>query len=80
MTFTLTLIISLVLQLSFCNEISIIEQLTYKPHPSDQSRTVMTQETLVEVHGIPLSSYFEDFVYKDIKQNAMKVCVCVQYW
>ena len=33
----------------------------------------MTQETLVEVHGVPLSSYFEDFVYKDISKNALKV-------
>lgn len=33
----------------------------------------MKQETLVEVHGIPLSSYFEDFVSKDIAQNALKV-------
>jgi len=58
--------------LSFCNEISIIEQLTYKPHPMDNEKTIMTQETLVEVHGIPLSSYFEDFVYKDISKNAVK--------
>ncbi|KAH9409742.1 PRELI-like [Tyrophagus putrescentiae] len=57
---------------SFCNEISIIEQLTYKPHPADESKTVMTQETLIEVHGIPLSSYFEEFVYKDIAKNALK--------
>lgn len=33
----------------------------------------MTQETVVEVHGIPLSSYLEDFVYRDIKKNAAKV-------
>lgn len=60
------------LQVSFCNEISIIEKLTYKPHPSEHNRTVMTQETVVEVHGVPLSSYFEDFVCKDISHNALK--------
>lgn len=59
--------------MSFCNEISIIEKLTYQPHPNDGNKTVMKQETLVEVHGIPLSSYFEDFVSKDIAQNALKV-------
>lgn len=64
-------------QVSFCNEISIIEQLTYKPHPADESKTVMTQETLIEVHGIPLSSYFEEFVYKDIAKNALKVSLVV---
>lgn len=57
---------------SFCDELSIIEKLTYKPHPSDCGKTIMTQETLVEVHGIPLSSYLEDFVYKDIMRNAHK--------
>ena len=38
----------------------------------------MKQETLVEVHGIPLSSYFEDFVYKDIANNAQKVSLIAQ--
>ena len=32
----------------------------------------MKQETLIEVHGMPLRSYFEDFVYKDIAKNALK--------
>ena len=32
----------------------------------------MTQETVVEVHGMPWQSYFEDFVYKDIAKNALK--------
>ncbi|XP_075679020.1 PRELI domain containing slowmo isoform X1 [Dermatophagoides pteronyssinus] len=58
--------------ISFCNELSIIEQLTYKPHPSNPNKTLMTQETVVEVHGIPLSSYLEDFVHKDIMRNAAK--------
>ncbi|KAI2795719.1 hypothetical protein RDWZM_007115 [Blomia tropicalis] len=65
--------------LSFCNEISIIEQLTYKPHPSDGMKTLMKQETLVEVHGIPLSSYFEDFVCKDISKNALKGRQAMEY-
>lgn len=37
----------------------------------------MTQETLIEVHGLPLSSYFEEFVFKDIAKNALKVSLVV---
>lgn len=37
----------------------------------------MTQETHIEVHGLPLSSYFEEFVFKDIAKNALKVSLVV---
>lgn len=42
-------------------------------------KTLMKQETLVEVHGIPLSSYFEDFVCKDISKNALKGRQAMEY-
>ncbi|KPM12078.1 slowmo-like protein [Sarcoptes scabiei] len=65
--------------ISFCDELSIVEQLTYKPHPTESNKTLMTQETLVQVHGIPLSSYLEDFVHKDIISNAAKGRQAMEY-
>ncbi|KAI1285553.1 Protein slowmo [Halotydeus destructor] len=58
--------------LTFCNELSIEEKLTYVPHPSEQGTTLLKQEALITVHGIPLSSYFEDFIGKTISGNANK--------
>ena len=62
-------------QLSFCNELSIVERLTYSPHPTQPESTLLKQEAVVTVHGIPLSSYFEDFVSRNISTNANKVCL-----
>jgi len=58
--------------LSFCNELSIIERLTYSPHPNQPNSTLLKQEAVITVHGIPLSSYFEDFVSRNISSNANK--------
>ena len=59
-------------QLTFCNELSIVEKLTYEPHPTQTNTTLLKQEAVVTVHGIPLSSYFEDFLSKTISLNANK--------
>lgn len=58
--------------LTFCNELSIIERLTYYPDPKDENRTLLKQEALVTVKGIPLSSYLEAFVTSTISINASK--------
>lgn len=60
-------------QLTFCNELSIEEKLTYVPHPTIADTTLLKQEAVITVHGIPLSSYFEDFISKTISGNASKV-------
>jgi hypothetical protein len=59
-------------QLTFCNELSIVEKLTYEPHPSETNTTLLKQEAVITVHGIPLSSYFEDFLSSTISVNANK--------
>lgn len=58
--------------LTFCNEISIVEKLTYTEHPQEQSCTLMKQEAVITIRGVPLSSYLEDFVAKAISSNAGK--------
>lgn len=58
--------------LTFCNEISIVEKLTYTEHPQQKGSTLMTQEAVITIRGVPLSSYLEDFVAKAISSNAGK--------
>nr|XP_020475879.1 PRELI domain containing protein 3B-like isoform X2 [Monopterus albus]XP_020475889.1 PRELI domain containing protein 3B-like isoform X2 [Monopterus albus] len=58
--------------ISFTNLVSVDEKLTYKPHPQDPERTVLTQEALISVKGISLSSYLEGLMAKTISVNASK--------
>ncbi|TMS16190.1 PRELI domain containing protein 3B [Larimichthys crocea] len=58
--------------ISFTNLVSVDEKLTYKPHPQDPEKTVLTQEALISVKGISLSSYLEGLMAKTISVNANK--------
>jgi hypothetical protein len=53
--------------------------LTYSPHPTQPNSTLLKQEAVVTVHGIPLSSYFEDFVSTNISSNANKGRLAMEY-
>ncbi|KAM7412255.1 hypothetical protein PAMA_021955 [Pampus argenteus] len=58
--------------ISFTNLVSVDEKLTYKPHPQDPEKTVLTQEALISVKGVSLSSYLEGLMAKTISVNAGK--------
>ncbi|KAJ8726373.1 hypothetical protein PYW07_001071 [Mythimna separata] len=58
--------------LSFCRYIAVDETVRYKPHPSDTSKTLLTQEAVVTVQGVPLSNYMEDLLANRISLNAGK--------
>lgn len=60
------------LQLTFCNMMSMDERLSYTAHPDDPTKTLLVQEAVVTVRGIPLSSYLESFLAKTISVNANK--------
>lgn len=51
---------------------SIDERLSYTAHPEDPTKTLLTQEAVVTVRGVPLSSYLEGFLTNTISQNASK--------
>lgn len=51
---------------------SIDERLSYTAHPDDPTKTLLTQEAVVTVRGIPLSSYLEGFLANTISLNANK--------
>lgn len=58
--------------ISFTNLVSVDEKLTYKPHPLDPEKTVLSQEAVITVKGISLSSYLEGLMAKTISTNACK--------
>ncbi|XP_050362402.1 protein slowmo isoform X2 [Nymphalis io] len=58
--------------LTFCHYIAVDETVKYTPHPSDPAKTLLTQEAVVTVQGVPLSSYMEDLLTNKISLNAGK--------
>jgi len=58
--------------LTMCKYLSINEELVYTTHPEDSDRTVLKQETMITVQGIPLTSYLEDLVVSTCHSNAQK--------
>ena len=51
---------------------SMDERLSYTAHPEDPSKTLLIQEAVVTVRGVPLSSYLEGFLTNTISVNANK--------
>lgn len=62
-----------IFQLTFGSFIAVDETLSYQPHPEDKTKTLLKQEAVVTVQGIPLNSYMEDILTKTIMLNANKV-------
>lgn len=58
--------------LTMCNNLSFEEKMTYTPHPNNPNATLLRQEAVISVFGVPLSSYVEDFLTRNISQNASK--------
>ncbi|XP_029948555.1 PRELI domain containing protein 3B [Salarias fasciatus] len=58
--------------ITFTNMVSVDEKLTYKPHPDDPERTILTQEAIISVKGVSLSSYLEGVMASTISANAGK--------
>lgn len=60
-------------QLTFGRYIAVDETVSYEPHPQDMSKTLLKQEAVVTVQGIPLNNYMEDLLTSTIMHNANKV-------
>ncbi|XP_071375589.1 PRELI domain containing protein 3B-like isoform X2 [Centroberyx affinis] len=63
---------SIVKSITFTNMVSVDEKLTYKPHPEDPEKTILTQEAIISVKGVSLSSYLEGVMASTISTNAGK--------
>lgn len=60
------------INLTFCRYIAVDETLKYVPHPTDSSKTLLKQEAVVTVQGVPLTNYMEDILTNKISLNAGK--------
>jgi len=67
------------LQLTFGNYIAVDEAVRYTPHPNDSNKTLLTQEAVVTVRGVPLTNYMEDLLASKISFNANKVTLLGHY-
>ncbi|CAG2218719.1 PRELI domain containing protein 3A,PRELI domain containing protein 3B,Protein slowmo [Mytilus edulis] len=59
-------------KLTWCNLVTIDEKLVYATHPEDSSKTHLKQEAVVNIKGVPLSSYLENMITQNINNNAQK--------
>ena len=60
------------INLTFCRHVAVNETLRYVPHPSDPTKTLLKQEAVVTVKGVPLNNYMEDLLTNKISLNAGK--------
>uniref|UniRef100_A0A452HN92 PRELI/MSF1 domain-containing protein n=1 Tax=Gopherus agassizii TaxID=38772 RepID=A0A452HN92_9SAUR len=60
--------------ITLTNLVSVDERLVYMPHPENPEKTVLTQEAIITVKGVSLSSYLESLMANTISSNARKVC------
>jgi len=58
--------------ITFGSYLTVDEQLVYSPHPSNSDHTLLRQEAVVLVQGVPLSSYVESMLTNMISSNANK--------
>jgi len=58
--------------LTFCSFVTMKEQMSYFPHPENPEQTLLRQETLVTVRGVPLTSYMESLIVNTVSSNSSK--------
>lgn len=56
--------------LTFCNFVTIDENVVYAPHPTDPSSTVLRQESVVTVKGVPMTDYMEGVIKNTMASKA----------
>ena len=65
--------------MSFCNVVNMEEKMTYTPDPEDPNRTLMRQETVVTVQGVPLTSYMEGIIVNTVSSNSSKGRAAIEW-
>nr|CAD7199202.1 unnamed protein product [Timema douglasi] len=58
--------------LTLCRFVAVDETVSYESHPQDPTKTLLKQEAMVTVQGVPLNSYVEDMLTSKISLNAGK--------
>lgn len=53
--------------------VSVGEVVTYTPHPENPETTLLTQQAVISIQGVPLIDHLERLLTMTIEQNANKV-------
>merc|ERR1712018_122040 len=61
------------------NVVNMEEKMTYTPDPEDPNRTLMKQETVVTVQGVPLTSYMEGIIVNTVSSNSSKGRAAIEW-
>jgi len=65
--------------LTFCNFVSMEEHMTYTPDTQHPDRTLLRQETVVTVQGVPLTSYMEGIIVNTVSNNSSKGRAAIEW-
>lgn len=65
--------------LTFSNFVNMEEKMTYSPDPADPGRTLLRQETVVTVQGVPLTSYMESIIVNTVSSNSSKGKAAIEW-
>lgn len=60
-------------QISLGNHVSVDEIVTYSPHPENPETTLLTQQAVISIQGVPLIDHLERLLTITMEQNANKV-------
>jgi len=58
--------------LTFCRYVNMEEKMIYTPDPEDVDKTLLRQEMIVTVQGVPLTSYMESIIVNTVSNNSSK--------
>merc|ERR1712025_545387 len=59
--------------------VNMEEKMTYSPDPLDTNKTVLRQETVVTVQGVPLTSYMEGIIVNTVSNNSSKGKAAIEW-
>jgi len=65
--------------LSFNSYVNMEERMTYTADPEDGDRTLLRQEMLVTVQGVPLTSYMEGIIVNTVSNNSSKGKAAIEW-
>jgi len=65
--------------LTFCRYVNMEEKMRYTPDPLDKDKTVLHQEMIVTVQGVPLTSYMEGIIVNTVSNNSSKGRAAIEW-
>jgi len=65
--------------LTFCSYVNMEEKMTYSADPEDRDKSLLRQEMIVTVQGVPLTSYMEGVIVNTVSNNSSKGKAAIEW-